>query len=145
MSDKVIDSLNRVLSSTYALYLKTQNYHWNVTGAHFHDLHKLFETQYVSLSEAIDSIAEHIRSNGHKAPATFKIYSSLSVVDDGNEELAWKEMVQDLYQSHLLIVKLLEKGLEITLKANDQVINDLYIQRLSCHKKDAWMLKAILG
>ena len=145
MTEQVVNSLNKVLSSTYALYLKTQNYHWNVTGVHFHDLHILFESQYIALSEAVDAIAEHIRANGHKAPATFKTYVVLSVVDDGNEEFTWKEMVQDLYQSHLLLSKLLKDGLEISAKADDQVVNDLYIQRLAQHKKDAWMLKAIVG
>lgn len=145
MSEHVINSLNKVLSSTYGLYLKTQNYHWNVTGTHFHDLHILFESQYASLAQAVDIIAEQIRANGHKAPATFKMYLSLSVVDEGNEEFTWQEMVQDLYQSHLLLSKLLKDGLEITAKANDQVVNDLYLQRLAEHQKAAWMLKSIVG
>ena len=144
MADKVIESLNKVLSSTYALYLKTQNYHWNVTGAHFYDLHKLFESQYSALAEAIDTIAEQIRANGHKAPATFKMYAVLSVVDDGNEEFTWKEMVQDLYQGHLLLGKLLQDGFAISEKANDQVVNDLYSERLAEHKKSAWMLKSLI-
>lgn len=145
MTSYTIDSLNKVLSSTYALYLKTQNYHWNVRGAHFYDLHKLFESQYSSLAEAIDTIAEQIRANGHKAPATFKFFSELSVIADGNEELSSDAMIDDLYQSHLLIVKLLEEGLEITDKAKDMVVNDLYISRMAEHKKAAWMLKMIIS
>lgn len=144
MTNNVVKSLKKVLSSTYALYLKTQNYHWNVTGPHFHDLHKLFESQYGSLAEALDLIAEQIRANEHKAPATFKVYASLSVVGDGNEESSWKEMVQDLYQSHTLLCNLLQEGIKISDKEDDQVVNDLYIQRLAEHKKMAWMLKAII-
>jgi starvation-inducible DNA-binding protein len=144
MADKVVSILSKILASTYALYLKTQNYHWNVTGAHFHDLHKMFESQYEALAEAIDKIAEQIRATGNKAPATFKAYASLSEVKDGNEKLPWQQMVEDLYLGHLTVCKLLEEGLAISEKANDQVVNDLFIQRLAHHKKDAWMLKSIV-
>ncbi len=144
MFDQVINSLNKLLSSTYALYFKTQNYHWNVTGAYSHDVHKIFELQYISLAKAIDNIAEQIRVHGHIVPATFKVPSSLSIIYECNEVLSWKEMVNDLSQNHLLLAQLFKEGLEITEKASNQAINELYIQRIAQHKREAWLLKAII-
>lgn len=143
MSNKpVIESLKQVLADSYSIYLKTQNYHWNVEGPQFQSLHALFELQYTELATAIDEIAELIRSGGEKAPATFAAYNQTSVIKPGNENSSASEMVKELAADQDLISASLRKALDVAGKAEDDVVVDAITQRLAVHRKNKWMLEA---
>jgi starvation-inducible DNA-binding protein len=134
--------LKFVLADSYALYLKTQNYHWNVTGQNFPELHRLFEEQYKELAEAIDLIAERIRAVGETAPGGFKAFLALTSIEDGNETHKSLAMVKDLHQSHKQVVATLKKTLAAAHQADDETTADLMIQRITAHEKSVWMLGA---
>lgn len=145
MSNKpVTEALKRVLADNYALYLKTQNYHWNVEGRHFRSLHLMFEEQYRELFAANDELAERIRQLGEKAPATFAEFSKLTIIKEGNSELDENQMVKDLYQSNQQIVTTLKKAIAAAEKADDQGTADMLVARIQAHDKAAWMLKSSL-
>lgn len=142
MSKSVIEELKKVLANSYLLYLKTQNYHWNVTGPQFNGLHKMFEEQYDDLAEAIDEIAERIRILGEKAPGTFSAYKKLAVIEDGDEDLSSKDMIKQLADDQKKIGEVIDKALKAAEKAGDNVTLDLMSERLAVHQKNAWMLKS---
>lgn len=139
----VAKELKKILADTYALYLKTQNYHWNVEGTNFKTLHLLFEEQYKELAIAIDSIAELIRMLGEKAPGTFHDYSK-SNIKDGDENLTDVEMIKDLLSDHITIQKTLQDGLEISKNSNNEVVSGFIVERLTFHTKIVWILKSSL-
>jgi starvation-inducible DNA-binding protein len=141
-SKKVIENLHHVLADTYALYLKTQNYHWNVTGSNFGELHKMFQGQYDDLAEAVDSIAERIRALGAKVPATFKTFDKKCHIKDGNEKATWQSMVKELANDQHSIVKVLTACAKVSEASGDLVTMDLMIERMAVHQKNAWMLGA---
>ncbi|MGE4348905.1 MAG: Dps family protein [Candidatus Berkiella sp.] len=147
MKDDVImpTELKKILADTYALYLKSQNYHWNVEGIHFQSLHSLFETHYKALSEAVDEIAERIRALGFKAPGSFKIFDSLKTITDANENASAKEMLEDLKRSHQTIQKNIIAALEVAQQQKDEVTIGLLVDRLEYHEKTLWMLGAHLA
>lgn len=138
----ITESLNIVLADSYALYLKTHNYHWNVVGPNFRSLHMMFEQQYTDLAVAVDDIAERIRSLGEKALGTFSEFSELTSIKEGNKSADANDMVKDLAQSQDQIVGSLKKALNIARKADDEVTADLLIGRMAIHEKAAWMLKS---
>ena len=140
----VIEGLKNVLADNYALYLKTQNYHWNVEGPNFKGLHSLFEEQYTDLAEAIDTVAELIRGLGEKAPGTFDTYIKRTSIKPGNENASAQQMIQDLLESQTLIQKTLQQCLEIAQKAGDEVVAGFMIERLTFHRKASWILKSSL-
>lgn len=143
MSNKpVVEALKHVLADSYVLYLKTQNYHWNVTGPQFRSLHLMFEEQYTDLASAIDEIAETIRALGEKAPGTFDAYSKLSHIKAGNENADAATMVKELAQDQAAISKSLQTMLEAAEKAEDEATVDLAVQRLAVHRKNKWMLES---
>ncbi len=143
MSNKpTADVLKIVLADSYALYLKTHNYHWNVEGANFRALHLMFEEQYTDLALAVDDIAERIRSLGEKAPGTFSKFSELSSIKEGNEKADAAYMVKDLADSQDQIVKSLKDALAVAQNADDEVTAGLLIDRMGIHEKAAWMLKS---
>ena len=145
MVNKVITkNLKEVLADSYVLYLKTQNYHWNVTGHHFKSLHLMFEEQYNDLFLAVDLIAERIRALGEKAPGTFNIYSKLTNITEGNENLDADSMVKDLANDQKIIVNTLNKTLNTAHQANDEVTVGIITDRLQIHQKNAWMLESSL-
>ncbi len=145
MADKlIIDALKNVLADNYALYLKTQNYHWNVEGPNFKGLHSLFEEQYTDLSGAIDTVAELIRGLGEKAPGTFDTYIKRTSIKSGNENASAQQMVKDLLEDQTLIQKTLQQCLEIAQKAGDEVVSGFMIERLTFHRKTSWILKSSL-
>jgi starvation-inducible DNA-binding protein len=144
MSKKVIDNLKIVLAESYSLALKTQSYHWNVTGPNFQSLHSLFEVQYTDIATAIDEIAERIRALGDKAPATFKAYSKLSTIKDGNENFSAKEMVNDLIKDQKTIVKTLKKLADSADSVDDEVTEGLAVDRMKIHEKNIWLLQSSL-
>lgn len=144
MSHKnVVENLKKVLADSYALYLKTQNYHWNVKGPHFHSLHVLFEEQYKDLAIAIDEIAELIRALGEKAPGTWKEYEELTIIKDGNSNLDANEMVLDLAKDQGEIVKnSIQKAFDAATESEDDVVVDAMVGRMTVHRKNQWMLNS---
>lgn len=143
MSD-ITNTLSRLLADSYCLYLKTQNYHWNVTGPQFKSLHDLFQEQYEDLSNAIDSIAERIRQLGEKAPGSFAKYSQDTSISEANDNANAVDMVKDLASSQENICKTINSVLKAAEKANDEVTTDLCIGRLEVHEKNRWMLNSSL-
>lgn len=145
MSNKpVVEALKTVLADNYALYLKTQNYHWNVEGPQFSSLHTMFEAQYTDLATAIDTVAELIRALGEKAPGTFDAYAKVTSIEPGNENASATEMVKELANDNATIQKTLQSALEVAQKAGDEVAADYTIERLTVHRKAHWMLKSSL-
>lgn len=140
----LVNSLKSVLSDSYALSLKTQNYHWNVTGPNFESLHLLFEGQYNDLSEAIDLIAERIRALGEKIPASLSIFDKMSTLSDGDENADSATMVGSLAQDQLLMIKTLKAALACAQNRSDEVTINLLVDRLTVHEKNHWMLSASL-
>jgi starvation-inducible DNA-binding protein len=145
MSNKpVTEGLKKSLADTYTLYLKTQNYHWNVEGVRFRSLHLMFEEQYTELAAAIDELAERIRALGEKAPGSYSEFTKYSSIKEGDSSFDENQMVKDLYTSHQQIVTTLKKALTASQKAEDEPTTDLLIGRIAIHEKTAWMLKASL-
>lgn len=140
----MIQALRVLLADTYALYLKTQNYHWNVVGPNFFSFHKMFEEQYEALSEATDEIAERIRALNAKSPGSFVEFNSLKTIPEAKSDISDKEMLADLKTSHEHIVKQLNLMIEQAGNENDYITQDLLIQRQSYHEKIIWMLGAHL-
>ncbi len=140
----VTRGLAQVLASSYALYLKTQTYHWNVEGPAFHALHALFQAQYEELATAIDEIAERIRALGAYAPGGFREFATLSTVSEPTRGNA-AEMVSDLVDSQAALIAAARKTLEAADSAGDPVTADLITQRLGVHEKSAWMLRSTMA
>lgn len=138
----VVDALMHVLADSYALYLKTHNYHWNVTGPNFKSLHELFEEQYQDVFEAVDEIAERIRTLGAKVPATLKKIASLAHIGDGNENASASVMVKELYKDQLQIIACIHTALAKAHKTDDEGTIAILSERIAKHEKNAWMLKA---
>lgn len=144
VNQQVIEGLRQLLSDSYALYLKTQNYHWNVTGPRFHMLHEMFEEQYKDLAEAIDEIAERIRILGEKAPGRWSVYSDLTTIQEGDEHATEELMVADLAEDQSKILTTLSNLLEASQEAGDEVTIGMVVDRMSIHEKTAWMLRSSL-
>ena len=139
------ESMKALLADSYSLYLKTQNYHWNVVGPHFFSLHLALDGQYKELANAIDTTAELIRGLGEKAPATFKAYQDLSRLKPGNEQASAEEMIKDLLQDHQQMHKILNALLDFAKQANDGAIENFIADRLHVHRQTAWMLESFLS
>lgn len=142
--NNLIKSLEVVLADSYALYLKTQNYHWNVEGSNFLALHALFEDQYSDLAKAIDEVAELIRGLGAKAPGTFSAYMKLTTLGDA-ESSDGRSMLQDLLNDQARLTTTLNKALAAAQDVNDEVVISFITDRLTVHRKNAWMLKSLLA
>ena len=139
---EVVRKLSLILADTYALYLKTQNYHWHVKGSQFKSLHELFETQYRELAEAVDEVAERILIKGHKAPATFKEFEQLKRIKDGNSQRSSDEMVIELADDHGMLVEDLNQALHFAQEHHDEGTVTLLADRIAAHEKARWMLTA---
>lgn len=136
--------LSSVLADTYTLYLKTQNYHWNVTGPRFHQLHMIFEEQYKEMAEAVDEIAERIRALGHKSPGTFKEFLQLTSIKEETEVITEDLMINNLVEGHETISRKSREVAQIAGSFNDEASADLLTSRLKTHEKTAWMLRSFL-
>lgn len=141
----IVDTLSTVLADSYALYAKTQAYHWNVEGPNFFGLHNMFEEQYTDLAGAIDEIAERIRAIGAYAPGGLSAFRSLSKIKDpapgGTPAM---KMVEDLANENDAIIAQIKKAVEQADSANDQATVDLLNARTQAHEKNAWMLRSVL-
>lgn len=139
----VAGRLQIFLAESYALYLKTQNYHWNVTGKHFYGLHNMFEEQYTELAESIDEIAERVRALGEKAPGSFKRFNEMSELSEPISGSA-EDMVADLTKSHEFIVRKAREFVDFAEENGDVGTADFLTARIEVHEKAAWMLKSTL-
>jgi starvation-inducible DNA-binding protein len=141
---EIADGLSRLLADTYSLYIKTHNFHWNVTGPMFNTLHLMFEEEYNELWMAVDLIAERIRSLGVFAPGSYSAFVSLSSVPEASGVPAAMEMVGELVAGHEQVARTARSVFEAAEAASDQVTADLLTQRLQVHEKTAWMLRSLL-
>lgn len=139
------DSLKEVLASTYVLYLKTQNFHWNVETPHFFSYHKLFEEQYEDLAKATDLLAEQIRTFKVKSPGTMKEFLTLSFIEESEHSIPAKEMIQRLVKDHEKLSEKLREKVKESQNLEDEVTADVYIERLRAHEKTAWFLRSHLS
>ena len=136
------EALARLLADTYALYLKTQNYHWNVVGPRFRELHLMFEQQYRELGEATDEIAERVRILGFWAPATFAELSRLTSFPEEEGTPNAEAMVRKLLEGHESVLRTAREILDLAEKAGDHGTVDLLAERIARHEKAGWMLAA---
>lgn len=141
---KIAGGLSRLLADSYMVYLKTHNYHWNVTGPLFHQLHEQFEEQYTELAEAVDVIAERIRALGIRAPGSFKEFSGITAITEDNQQLDALEMVERLAEDNETILRTAREVLKPCHEAEDEATIDLITQRLTIHSKTAWILRSHL-
>ncbi len=139
-----VDELATLLASSYTLYLKTHNYHWNVTGPMFTTLHTLFMTQYTELALAVDEIAERIRAVGACAPGSYTAFSKLSSVKEENGNPDARTMIKKLVADQEAIIDNARAVIKAAEKAGDQVSADLATRRMDVHAKNAWMLRSHL-
>jgi starvation-inducible DNA-binding protein len=140
----IAQDLSKVLADTYTLYLKTHNYHWNVTGPMFQTLHLMFEQHYNELALAVDAIAERIRALGFPAPGTYKQFTELSSITEDEGVPKAQEMVTQLVHGHEAVARTARAAFVAADAANDQPTCDLLTQRLQIHEKTAWMLRSLL-
>ena len=141
---KVAEGLAGVMADTYLLYLKTQNFHWNVTGPMFGELHALFEQQYTNLAMAADELAERIRAIGEFAPASFPQFRKLSKISDEENVLSAERMIEAAAADNEHVVRRMREVYEITDDAGDVETGDILIRRMQYHAKQAWMLRSYL-
>lgn len=140
----IADGLSRLLADTYTLYLKTHNYHWNVTGPMFNTLHLMFETQYNELALAVDLVAERIRALGYPAPGTYAAYSKLSSIKEEEGVPKAQDMIRKLVEGQEAVVRTARSIFPLVDEAGDEPTADLLTQRMQIHEKNAWMLRSML-
>ena len=140
----IADGLGRLLADTYTLYLKTHNFHWNVTGAMFQTLHLMFEQQYNELALAVDLVAERIRALGFPAPGTYREFAKLSKVKEAEGNPDAREMIRELVDGQQTVIRTARSVFPLAENANDQPTADLLTQRMQVHEKTAWMLRSLL-
>ena len=141
---KIVTGLSKMLADSYILYLKTHNFHWNVTGPMFNSLHVMFMGQYTELWNALDPIAERIRSLGHPAPGSYKKFVSLSSIKEEEGTPTASEMIKQLIAGQEAVARTAREAFKIADAANDQPTADLLTQRMEVHEKNAWMLRSLL-
>ena len=141
----IASGLSKLLADSYSLYLKTHNYHWNVTGPQFNTLHTMFEQQYTELAAAVDEIAERIRALGIKAPGSYSAYAALTSIDEGNGEESAEEMIRQLVIGQETVARTAREAFPAAEKAGDEPTADLLTQRMQLHEKNAWMLRSMLA
>lgn len=140
----VAEALNATLADTYAVYMKTHAYHWNVTGPQFHTYHVMFEEQYREMWDALDEIAERVRALGVFAPTSGAQFAELTAIDNADKSPpAADVMIERLLADHETLIKRARKGLEAAEEAGDAASADLLTVRIQTHEKTAWMLRAL--
>lgn len=140
----IAEGLNRVLADTYTLYLKTHNYHWNVTGPQFNSLHLMFMTQYTALALLVDEVAERIRALGFPAPGSYRAYSKLSSITEEDTVPGADDMVRNLARGHEILVSTARSVFPAAEKGGDEATADLLTQMMREGEKTAWMLRSQL-
>ncbi len=143
--ETIAAGLSRLLADSYTLYLKTHNYHWNVTGPQFNTLHQMFEAQYTELATAVDEIAERIRALGIKAPGSYVEFSNLTSIEEGSGEESAEDMIRQLAIGQETVVRTAREAFPAADDAHDEPTADLLTQRMQSHEKNAWMLRSMLA
>jgi starvation-inducible DNA-binding protein len=141
----IAEGLSRLLADTYTLYLKTPNFHWNVTGPMFNTLHLMFEQQYNELALAVDQIAERIRALGFPAPGSYKAYADLASIEEETGSPDAEEMIRQLVKGQEAGVRTARAVFPAADAANDEPTADLLTQRMQIHEKNAWMLRSLVA
>lgn len=141
---RISESLSKMLADSYILYLKTHNFHWNVTGPMFQTLHILFMQQYTELWNALDLIAERIRALGHPAPGSYKRYVELSTIKEEDGVPSAHDMIRQLVAGQEAVARTARAAFKVADAADDQPTADLLTQRMEVHEKNAWMLRVLL-
>jgi starvation-inducible DNA-binding protein len=142
---EIAAGLSRLLADSYTLYLKTHNYHWNVTGPLFNTLHLMFEQQYTELATAVDEIAERIRALGEPAPGSYKAFAALTNIEEEDQVPDAEEMIRQLVIGQETVVRTARELFPLVDEAGDEPSADLLTQRMQVHEKTAWMLRSMLG
>ena len=142
---EIADGLSRLLADSYTLYLKTHNYHWNVTGPMFQTLHLMFEAHYNELALAVDLIAERIRALGFPAPASYREFGKLTSIQEDEDAPDATEMIRRLVAGQETVTRTARSIFPVVDKANDEPTADLLTQRMQIHEKNAWMLRSLLA
>jgi starvation-inducible DNA-binding protein len=142
--EEITHGLSRVLADTYTLYLKTHNFHWNVTGPMFQTLHLMFEAHYNELALAVDLVAERIRALGFPAPGSYKQFIALSAIKEEDGVPKAQEMIKKLVEAHETVARTARDVWKAADGASDQPTCDLLTQRMQVHEKTAWMLRSLL-
>jgi starvation-inducible DNA-binding protein len=140
----IAEGLSRLLADSYTLYLKTHNYHWNVTGPMFNTLHLMFEQQYTELATAVDLIAERIRALGYPAPGSYHAYAELTSIEEETGVPSAETMVRQLVKGQEAVVRTARAIFPIVDQAHDEPTADLLTQRMQVHEKNAWMLRSLV-
>lgn len=140
----IAGELAKLLADTYTLYLKTHNFHWNVTGMMFQTLHQMFEQHYLELADAVDLIAERIRALGVYAPGTYSEFAKLSSIKEPTGIPSSREMIEQLVEGHETIIRTARSAFAHVDKVKDEASADLLTQRMQVHEKTAWMLRSLL-
>jgi len=141
----IAEGLSRLLADSYTLYLKTHNYHWNVTGPMFNTLHLMFEQQYTELATAVDLIAERIRALGFPAPGSYKAYAALTSIEEETGTPDAEEMIRQLVKGQEAVVRTARAVFPAAEAASDEPTADLLTQRMQIHEKNAWMLRSLVA
>lgn len=144
-TDPVVKALEQALADTFTLALKTQNYHWNVTGSNFFGLHNLFEEQYNDGYAAADELAERIRALGAPAPGGLSAFQEITKIKEAKAGLDAKGMLDDLIAANEAIAESLKGSIEVSEKAEDPATADMLTARVTVHDKAAWMLRSVRG
>ncbi|MCG8383016.1 MAG: DNA starvation/stationary phase protection protein [Gammaproteobacteria bacterium] len=142
--EAIAKGLSHLLADSYTLYLKTHNYHWNVTGPMFNTLHLMFENQYTELATAVDEIAERIRALGFPAPGSYAAFSALSSIEEATGSPSAEEMIKQLVEGQEAVVRTARGIFPLADDASDEPTADLLTQRMQVHEKTAWMLRSLL-
>ena len=140
----IVKGLSKILADSYTLYLKTHNFHWNVTGSMFQTLHLLFEKQYTELALAVDQIAERIRALGYFAPASYAQFSQLTSIKEETTHIDASAMIRQLIEGQEVVVRAARELFPVVDEAGDEATMDLLTQRMDIHEKNAWMLRSLL-
>ncbi len=141
----IAEGLSRLLADTYTLYLKTHNFHWNVTGPLFNTLHLMFEQQYIELAAAVDEIAERIRALGLPAPGSYAQFARLTCIPEEESVPRAEEMIAQLVKDQEAVVRTARRAFPAAQEANDEPTADLLTQRMQIHEKTAWMLRSMIS
>ena len=143
--EEMSEGLSKLIADTYTLYLKTHNFHWNVTGPMFNTLHLMFEQEYNEFALAVDLIAERIRALGFPAPGSYSEFSKLSSIKEENNVPPAEEMIKLLIHGNEAVVKTARTIFPVAERANDESTCDLLTQRMQVHEKTAWMLRSMIS
>jgi starvation-inducible DNA-binding protein len=141
---EIAQALSRLLADSYTLYLKTHNFHWNVTGPMFQTLHLMFEAQYTELALAVDLIAERIRALGFPAPGSYREFGRLTSIAETEGKIEAQAMIRDLVAGQEAAVRTARAAVPVVENAHDEPTLDLLTQRMQVHEKNAWMLRSLL-